>query len=120
MAEYVGMAKGNPAWVYLRDGNLASAFEQSTDGVQNLRETNAHILLWAALWPLIGVKIVQGQIGDAIDHVETLLTPPQMAICADLDSAMQGAVDAWKGNDRAAAKIHLEKASELACEMGYL
>jgi tetratricopeptide (TPR) repeat protein len=120
MVEYVGMAKGNLAWVHLRNGNLASAFEQATDGVQNLRETNAHILLWVALWPLIGVQIAQGQIGDAIDHIEALLTRPQMAISADLESTMQGAVDAWKGNDRAAAKIHLEKASELAREMGYL
>jgi hypothetical protein len=120
MVEYVGMAKGNLAWVHLRNGNLASAFEQATDGVENLRETNAHILLWVALWPLIGVQIAQGQIGDAIDHIEALLTRPQMAIPADLESAMRAAVDAWKGNDRAAAKIHLEKASELAREMGYL
>jgi tetratricopeptide (TPR) repeat protein len=120
MVEYVGMAKGNLAWVYLRDGDLASAFEQATDGVQNLRETNAHILLWVALWPLIGVQIAQGRIGDALDHVETLLTRPQMAISADLESAMQGAVDAWKGNDRAAAKIQLEKAANLARQTGYL
>jgi len=43
-----------------------------------------------------------------------------MAVPADLESAMRAAVDAWKRNDGAAAKIHLEKASELARKIGYL
>jgi tetratricopeptide (TPR) repeat protein len=120
MVEYVGMAKGNLAWVHLRNGDLASAFEQATDGVQNLRETNADTVLWVALWPLIGVQMTQGQIGDAIDHVETLLTRPEMAIPAELESAMQGAVDAWKRNDRETAKVSLAKASDLAREIGCL
>ena len=123
MVEYIAMAKGNLAWVHLRNGDVASAFKEAAEAVQHFRHT-PHVrgmpVLWVPLWPLIGAQLMREQISDAIDHVEPLLTPSQMAIPADLESAMRAAVDAWKGNDRATARIHLEKASELAREMGYL
>jgi tetratricopeptide (TPR) repeat protein len=123
MVEYIAMAKGNLAWVHLRNGDVASAFKEAAEAVEHFRHT-PHVrvmpVLWIPLWPLFGAQLMREQISDAIDHVEPLLTPSQMAIPADLESAMRAAVDAWKGNDRAAAKIHLEKASELAREMGYL
>jgi tetratricopeptide (TPR) repeat protein len=123
MVEYIAMAKGNLAWVHLRNGDVASAFKEAAEAVEHFRHTphvRAMPVLWVPLWPLIGAQLMQEQISDAIDHVEPLLTPSQMAIPADLESAMRAAVEAWKGNDRAAAKIHLEKAAELAREIGYL
>jgi predicted ATPase/class 3 adenylate cyclase len=117
MVEYIAMARGNLAWVYLRNGDAATAFEQASQAVENLGQLP---LLWVTLWPLIGVEMARQQISDAIRHIETLLTPSQMAVPSDLESAMRASVNAWKGNDRNTAKIHLEKASELAREMGYL
>jgi hypothetical protein len=69
---------------------------------------------------LIGVQIERAQIREAIDHLETLLTPPQMAIPGDLESAMRVAVDAWERNDQDTAKFNLEKTANLARQIGYL
>ena len=121
MVEYIGMAKENVAWVHLRNGDVVTAFEQASQAVENLRQTpQGHTILWVALWPLIGVEMARQQISDAIRHVETLLTPSQTAVPADLESAMRASINAWKGNDRNAAKIQLEKAANLAREIGYL
>jgi class 3 adenylate cyclase len=121
MVEYVGMAKGNLAWVRLRDGDVGAAFEQASQGVENLRQTpQGHILLWVALWPLIGAQMARERISDALDYVETLLTPPQMAIPADLETQMRAAVDARNANEQTKANVHLKKAADRAREIGYL
>lgn len=121
MVEYIAMAKGNLAWVHLRNGDVTAAFEQASQAVENLSLTPAgHNVLWVALWPLIGVEMARQQISDPIRHVETLLIPSQMAVPADLESAMRASVNAWKGNDRNTAKIQLEKAANLARQTGYL
>jgi class 3 adenylate cyclase/predicted ATPase len=117
MTDYIGMAKGNLAWVHLRNGDVVTAFEQASQAVKNLRQMP---LLWVALWPLIGVEMARQQISGAIRHVETLLTPSQMAVSADLESAMRASVNAWKGNDPNTAKIQLERVADLARAIGYL
>jgi hypothetical protein len=60
------------------------------------------------------------RISDAMDHVETLLTPPQMAIPADLEAQMRAAVDAWNANEQTKANVHLKKTADRAREIGYL
>ena len=121
MLEYIGMAKGNLAWVHLRNGDVVAAFEQACEGVEKLRATpQGHILLWVALWPLIGAAMARKQIGEAAKHMEELLIPPQMAIPADLEAQMRAAVDACKKNDQREANLHLKKATDLARDIGYL
>jgi tetratricopeptide (TPR) repeat protein len=121
MVEYIGMAKGNLAWAHLRNGDVAAAFEQACAGVEKLRETpQGHILLWVALWPLIGAALAREQIGEVTKHMEQLLIPPQMAIPADLEAQMRAAVDAWKKNNQSEANLHLKKVADLAREIGYL
>ena len=81
MIEYIGMARGNLAWVQLRNDDLTSAYAHACEGAEKIGQTpQGHILLWVALWPLIGVAIARNEIADAIEHVEKLLIPPQMAI----------------------------------------
>ena len=121
MLEYIGMAKGNLAWVHLRNGDLSSAYQDACEGAEKLRGTpQGHILLWVALWPLIGVEMARGKSADAVEHAETLLIPPQMAIPTDLETAVRSAVNAWKENDPVMADHHLKKAADLAKKIGYL
>jgi class 3 adenylate cyclase/tetratricopeptide (TPR) repeat protein len=121
MPEYIGMAKGNLAWVHMRNGDLSSAYQDACEGVEKLRGTpQGHILLWVALWPLIGVEMARGKSADAVEHAETLLIPPQMAIPTDLETAVRSAVNAWKENDPVTADHHLKKGADLAKKIGYL
>ena len=121
MVEYIGMAKGNLAWVCLRREDLSGAYECSSEGVENLLQTpQGHILLWVALWPLIGVAIAREEFSEAIRHSEKLLIPPQMAIPPPLEADLRRAVDSWKSNDTGIATIHIKKAADLARHFGYL
>lgn len=121
MVEYIGMAKGNFAWLHLRQGDIARAYEEGRDGMEKLSQTpQGHILLWVALWPLIGVAIAREQIGEAINYVEKLLVPPQMAIPAALETELRAASEAWKAEDHAATRRCLEKVTDLARNIGYL
>jgi hypothetical protein len=121
MIEYVGMARGNLAWAHLREGDLAAAYADGSEGVEKISQTpQGDILVWVALWPLIGVAIARDQFADAIKHVEKLLVPPQMAMTAALEAELRSAVEAWKGNDQRAAKLRLQKAADMARDIGYL
>src|SRR2546428_10853425 len=93
MIEYIGMAKGNLAWVQLRNGDLTSAYAHACEGAEKISQTpQGHILLWVALWPLIGVAIARNEIADAFEHVEKLLIPPQMAIPDTLETELRSAM----------------------------
>ena len=121
LLEYIGMAKGNLAWVDLRCGDLTAAYEKGREGVEKLRGTpQGHILLWVALWPLIGAAMAREQTGEVAKHMEELLIPPQMAIPEQLEMQMRAAVDAWRRNDQTESNFHLKKAADLARELGYL
>jgi hypothetical protein len=121
MLEYIGMAKGNLAWVRLRRGDLPAADELAREAVDKLRQTpQGHILLWVALWPLIGVALASAKIDEAIKHIGELLVPPQMAIPLALETELRMAVDSWNTSDAASASFHLDSAAELARAIGYL
>jgi class 3 adenylate cyclase/tetratricopeptide (TPR) repeat protein len=121
MPEYMGMAMGNLAWVRFRQNDLAQAHEQASAGVAKLLETpQGHILLWVALWPLIGVALARQETDEAIQHVSELLVPPQMAMPAALEAELRSAVETWKKKDHNAAHRFLKKATDMARAIGYL
>jgi eukaryotic-like serine/threonine-protein kinase len=121
MLEYIGVAKGNLAWVDLRSGDVSRAYEHGCEAVGQLRQTPlGDIILWIALWPLIGVAIARDQTAEAIQHAEKLLVPTQMALPPHLRMQMRAAIDAWKENNHSKSNIHLKMAADLAVELGYL
>jgi hypothetical protein len=82
--------------------NITAAFPRRVFGKRDRRAT--------------GPRMAGVSIGHSVIAVDASL----LGGGGNSERRSDGAVDAWKGNDRAAAKIHLEKASELAREMGYL
>jgi eukaryotic-like serine/threonine-protein kinase len=121
MMEYIGMAKGNLAWVKLRNGDLASAYTYACEGVEEISQMpQTLILLWVALWPLIGVAIARNETAEVIKNVEKLLVPPQMAIPTALEKELRDAVKAWNDNDSAATDLCLKRAVIPARDLGYL
>ena len=121
MPEYIGMAKGNLAWVHLREGDFETAYQEACEGEERLRETSqSQILLWITLWPLVGAALARERIAEAIPHVETLLAPTQMAMPAALETELRRGLEAWKVNKQNKAKLHFKKVTDLAQQLGYI
>ena len=118
MPMYVGMAKGNLAWVAWYEGNLTDA---QTNG-------RAALEIWGqipmpgkfiALWPLIAVAVDQGQDAEAIEYARELLPSSQARLPEALETVVQDAIKAWEGGDAETTHILLNKAVELAQRTGW-
>ena len=121
MAEYIGMAKGNLAWVHLRQNDPARAYDESLGAIEKMRgTTQSTIFQWVPLWPLTAVLLTLNQTGEAIKHLGEMLGPSQMALPADLEREMRSAIRAWQANDPDVAKGSLARAANRAKELGFL
>jgi hypothetical protein len=121
MPDYVAAAKGNQAWVAWRRGDLSQAEQAGQEAVELWRQSPlVYPFQWQALWPLISVALARGQGEEVYAYVRALLEPTQQRLPGELTTTLEAAVQA-KAEDRAkVARRHLDRAMELAQEMGYL
>jgi class 3 adenylate cyclase/tetratricopeptide (TPR) repeat protein len=121
MPEYISMAKANLAWVARRQGNLVEAQELGQAAFDLFRQTvQGQMIPWVALWPLIGTRLAQNQLEEAIEYVRGLFTPTGQLPPDALASVLGAAIQSWEGGQHEKAHAYLIQASELAQEMGYL
>lgn len=116
-----GMLAAHRAWLAWRDGKLDQAEEYSKDALaewQDQRQVNPH--RWAALWPLIGVMLVQERLSEAIHYVRMLLLPPEQHLQDALKSLLETALQEWDAERHAQVSLLLQRAVPLAKEKGYL
>ena len=120
--QYTAMATANRAWVAWREGNFAEAQANAQAALELWQQGQADYrpFYWTALWPLLGVAVAQDHIADAIDHARTLLEPTRQPLPAALTAMLEEAINYWDHGQPDAARTHLQRASELAREMGYL
>jgi tetratricopeptide (TPR) repeat protein len=118
--EYEGMARATQAWVALREGNLAEAQESGQAALELWQPPVIVPFMSLALWPLIGVALAQDQIAEAIDYARALFGPEQQPLPDGLAAVVEGAITAWKEGESEQAGTHLNRARELAQELGYL
>jgi tetratricopeptide (TPR) repeat protein len=121
MPYYIGMAKANLTWVAWREGNLSEVEANGRAALELWQQTPVvYPFQWAALWPLIGVRLAQGQIPAAIDYACSLLAPTQQRLPDALSAVVEEAIRAWEEGEPETAHTYLNQATELAQEMGYL
>jgi len=121
MPEYISMAKGNLAWVARRQGNLAEAQEMGQAAFDLFKQTvQGQMFPWVVLWPLIGTKLAQNQIAEAIEYVRGLFTPTGQLPPDTLVSVLEASIQSWEGGQSEKTHAYLIQASELAQQMGYL
>ena len=75
---------------------------------------------WTALWPLIGVAVVQQQLANAIKYACMLLVPEQQRLPDALTADLEQAIQAWDYDQAERARTELQQAMALAQQMGYL
>ena len=73
-----------------------------------------------ALWPLIQVGLAQNQVSEVIDYARALLEPDQQPLPDALTTVVEEAIAAWETGESELAHTHLDRALELAQELGYL
>lgn len=120
MLEYISTAKANLAWVSLREGNLCKAQENGQAALEMWRKAPlVYPFQWTALWPLIGVALNKEEISAAVDYACALLQPSQQRLPDSINTILEEAIKGWGEYETAKVRINLNRAVELAQELGW-
>jgi predicted ATPase len=117
---YVGAAQANLAWVAWRNANMPEALEKGRAALEPWQQSETGFMFqWLALFPLIAVALAHDRTRDAVEYAPGLLEPAQQALPDTLEASLEGAIEAWEKGEPEAARMHLDRAIELALETGY-
>ncbi len=118
---YIGAAKANLAWAAWKNAELTEAWEKGRAAVEPWQPSETGFpFQWVALFPLISLALDRARTPDAVEYARGLLDPAQQALPGSLEASLAGAIEAWERGEPKAARTHLDRAIELALEMGYL
>jgi hypothetical protein len=118
--EYEGLANAALAWVAWQEGRPRDVEVLAGQARELWQKCVVHyVLYWAALWPLIAVRLADGRFEDAIAAARELLGPDQQRLPLDLDSAVRTAVEAFGEGDVAPAAERLGEALDLAVQLRF-
>jgi hypothetical protein len=118
--EYLGMAKAMLAWVAWKEDRPVDVEALAEEARHQWHQCVVHYAwCWAGLWPLVAVLLDAGRVEEAIAAAREMLGPDQQRFPAELESALQLALDAWGSGGKEAASTGLSQALELACQLRY-
>lgn len=122
MAEYVAAAEAHLAWVELREGKFREAAERAQRAYEEGEKMGGayRVLVWIVTWPMLGVRLHEGDLDGAIALARMLLAPEAQPATEPVREALAAAVAAADGGDRSRAHARLHKAAARAREPGYL
>jgi tetratricopeptide (TPR) repeat protein len=119
---YVLTAKGSLAWVAWRKGDLKATENhgQLALDVWQSPDVSKSPFLWTAIWPLVAVALARGELRRATEYAAILLDPQQQRLPEAMTTALERAIDAWDKDQENAARRHLERAADIAANLGYV
>jgi len=118
---YIGTARANLAWVAWRKANLTEALEKGKAARESWQQSPSSCMFqWLSLYPLTSMALAHDRISEAVEYARGLLEPAQQALPDPLQTVLEEAIQTWERGEPEAARTHLERAIELAQEMGYL
>jgi hypothetical protein len=121
MPDYVAAAKGNQAWIAWRRRDLLAVEQRGQEALVLWRMSPlVYPFQWQALWPLVAVALAQGREEDAWVSIQALLESTQQRLPDKLNTPLEAAVQAKAMNQVGVARSQLDRAMDLALEMGYL
>jgi tetratricopeptide (TPR) repeat protein len=124
MPQYAGMAHAQYAWLAWRVGDLAEAKQRAEVAIEywdGLGPAQSVIpFQWTALFPLMGVALQCGDIGQAARCAQRLLAPELQGLPADLATLLEHVVAVSENGQRDAVKDTLHQALRLARELHYI
>ena len=122
MSEYVAAAEAHLSWAARREGNLEEAAMRAGRAFDEGEKMGGayHVLAWITTWPLLGVRLDEGDLDGALVLGQRLLDPERQPAPAAIAKALAEAIDAAEAGDRKRAGDCLTEAARLAREPGYL
>ncbi len=117
MPSYVGMAKGNLAWVALQRGEFASAEQTAREGLSLLAPPIP--VSWAVTLPLVGALYQRGETAESVDLLERTLGGLQR-LAPPVEAAIQAVVGASVAQDAEAAYARIGDLLTAAVQHNYL
>jgi hypothetical protein len=121
MTNYTYTAKACLAWIAWREGDLMEARAQATTGLELLQGALANYpVKWPALCPLLAVAVAEQKLAEAVETARALLHPTQMRLPDALTAALEAAIVASEQNCIEDTGTQLQRAINLAQEMGFL
>jgi DNA-binding SARP family transcriptional activator len=127
MADYIGAARANQAWLRWREGDRDEAGAHAQAALAAWAGMPAasapYMFQWLALLPLIALALEADAplaIGEAVTHARQLLHPSQQRLPDTLTEPLEAAIQEWEAGDAAAAVTLLRQATAPAAEMDYL
>jgi hypothetical protein len=121
MIEYVAMAQANLAWVAWREGNHTETEKLGSEALRLWHGMeDPYSFDWMALWPLIAVAFSRSDVACAIDYTRALLVEDQHPLPERLASITQKAIESWQTSQPEKARTDLERAMQMAQEVGQL
>ena len=117
---YVGAAQANLAWVAWRERDFSVVEAKGQVALDVWDEGTNFPFEWMALWPMAGVALARHQAGKAMTHVQRMLDPLQQPPPAEMNAAMEAAIQVWDEGQAEAAETHLQHAAGMAADLGYL
>jgi hypothetical protein len=119
MADYVGAAHANRAWVALRAADGGAAREAGSEALRLWQPLSlVYPFQWLAHWPLLAVELADGRVPEALGHARAMLAPSQQRLPDTLSAPLAAALAVEA--DTASAREHLQVASDAARRLGYL
>ena len=116
---YIGVSQANTAWLHYRAGEWQQALIQAEAAIASWVDT-MYPFQWLAYWPLLATALWFDRPADAIAAARAMLDSEQQQLPDEVNEVLDLAVAAWEAGDEAPARLHLERAAELAAQHGYL
>jgi DNA-binding SARP family transcriptional activator len=120
-ADYTGVAQANQAWLAWRQGDLetADSLGQAAFETWNVG-SHAYPVQWVGLWPMIAVRLAQGEVEQAVQLARRLLDPAQQRLPGELAKILEDVNRASTRGEAEAVRGLLEHALTLAQAQDYL
>jgi class 3 adenylate cyclase/tetratricopeptide (TPR) repeat protein len=115
---YVFLLHGNRAWTARRSGELGVVRSEGRAAWDMLSALPHMPLSWIALWPLLAVRLEDGDLAASAELARLLVDPSQMKLPDELESPLAAAAAAWEAGDETTAREALEVAVRAAAESG--
>ena len=118
-ASVTAYAKAPLAWLAWQDGRPADVVQVADELAARLVTAPDGRYKWLYLFPLLAVRLADGDAGGAADAARQMLAPSQQALPDELAAALDAACLAWDAGEADRAAEGLRAALELAHELRY-
>lgn len=115
---YIALAAANQAWVAYQEGDLPGV-ETNTRQALEIYSKAPFPFSYLACWPIIAVELNRDQVAAAVESARRMLDPHVRRLPAEIEIALQQAVQLFESGDRDQSKATLGLAVQLAIDTGF-